>query len=338
MARWVQRRYAFDASAQAGGAGRRLQPRALARDGAAGLAGRALRRGARRPGRRRAGHDAVDGTTGQGAGLEPYLGSVLLGGLMLRSGRAARRMGAAGHRRQRAGRRWRAASVTAATSWPTCRPGCGLRRRLAAGRRQGAGPQRRRRRPADRQRAQRRRPLRHGGAEPVRIDASAAGVERSPLQMLDGQWVANVRFRDVPVAASRCSCPGRSLAAAAATRPTQAIAGAVRRGTGRDAGAARDHARLCQDAQAVRRDHRLLPGAAAPAGGHVQRARADALAADPRRVLGRRRQRRGAARPAGAEGDGRQGRPADRRRGGADARRHGHDRRTDRRPPSSSGS
>ena len=41
------------------------------------------------------------------------------------------------------------------------------------------------------------------GLSLVRIDASAAGVERTPLQLMDGQWVANVRFRDVPVAASQ---------------------------------------------------------------------------------------------------------------------------------------
>ena len=41
------------------------------------------------------------------------------------------------------------------------------------------------------------------GLSLVRVDASAAGVERTPLQLMDGQWVANVRFRDVPVAASQ---------------------------------------------------------------------------------------------------------------------------------------
>ena len=41
------------------------------------------------------------------------------------------------------------------------------------------------------------------GLSLVRVDASAAGVERTPLQLMDGQWVANIRFRDVPVAASQ---------------------------------------------------------------------------------------------------------------------------------------
>ena len=85
-------------------------------------------------------------------------------------------------------------------------------------------------------------------------------------------------------------------------------AGAVRRSLRRDAAAARDHAGLREDAQAVRRDHRQLPGAAAPAGGHVHGAGTDALAAVPRGVLGRQKPAREAERDLrGAEGHGRQG-------------------------------
>ncbi|MCU0922222.1 MAG: acyl-CoA dehydrogenase [Burkholderiaceae bacterium] len=41
------------------------------------------------------------------------------------------------------------------------------------------------------------------GLSLVRVDAGAAGVERTPLQLMDGQWVANLRLRDVKVAASQ---------------------------------------------------------------------------------------------------------------------------------------
>jgi hypothetical protein len=41
------------------------------------------------------------------------------------------------------------------------------------------------------------------GISLVRIDADAAGVERTALQLMDGQWVANLRFDQVRVAASQ---------------------------------------------------------------------------------------------------------------------------------------
>ena len=41
------------------------------------------------------------------------------------------------------------------------------------------------------------------GISLVRVDATAAGVERTPLQLMDGQWVAQVQLRSVAVQASQ---------------------------------------------------------------------------------------------------------------------------------------
>ncbi len=50
------------------------------------------------------------------------------------------------------------------------------------------------------------------GISLVRIDANAAGVERTALQLMDGQWVANLRFDQVRVAASQLLCaPGEGF-------------------------------------------------------------------------------------------------------------------------------
>ena len=51
------------------------------------------------------------------------------------------------------------------------------------------------------------------GISLVRIDADAAGVERTVLQLMDGQWVANLRFDQVHVAPSQLLCaPGEGYA------------------------------------------------------------------------------------------------------------------------------
>ncbi|MGL6112447.1 MAG: acyl-CoA dehydrogenase family protein, partial [Rubrivivax sp.] len=51
------------------------------------------------------------------------------------------------------------------------------------------------------------------GISLVRIDADAAGIERTALQLMDGQWVANLRFDDVRVAAAQLLCaPGKGFA------------------------------------------------------------------------------------------------------------------------------
>jgi alkylation response protein AidB-like acyl-CoA dehydrogenase len=41
------------------------------------------------------------------------------------------------------------------------------------------------------------------GLSLLRIDVAAPGVERLPMQLMDGQWVAHFRFREVPVAAGQ---------------------------------------------------------------------------------------------------------------------------------------
>ena len=51
------------------------------------------------------------------------------------------------------------------------------------------------------------------GLSLVRIDASAPGVERTAMQLMDGQWVAHFRFRDVAVAPEQLLCaPGEGFA------------------------------------------------------------------------------------------------------------------------------
>jgi len=51
------------------------------------------------------------------------------------------------------------------------------------------------------------------GLSLVRIDAAAPGVQRTPLQLMDGQWVAHFRFQDVPVAAEQLiGAPGEGFA------------------------------------------------------------------------------------------------------------------------------
>lgn len=51
------------------------------------------------------------------------------------------------------------------------------------------------------------------GISLVRIDADAAGVERTVLQLMDGQWVANLCFDNVRVAAAQLLCaPGEGFA------------------------------------------------------------------------------------------------------------------------------
>jgi alkylation response protein AidB-like acyl-CoA dehydrogenase len=51
------------------------------------------------------------------------------------------------------------------------------------------------------------------GISLVRVAADAAGVERTVLQLMDGQWVANIRFSDVRVAATQMLCaPGEGFA------------------------------------------------------------------------------------------------------------------------------
>jgi alkylation response protein AidB-like acyl-CoA dehydrogenase len=51
------------------------------------------------------------------------------------------------------------------------------------------------------------------GLSLVRIDATAPGVERTPMQLMDGQWVAHLRFRNVLVASEQLlGAPGEGFA------------------------------------------------------------------------------------------------------------------------------
>ena len=145
------------------------------------------------------------------------------------------------------------------------------------------------------------------GISLVLVNASAAGVSRTPLRLMDGQRVANIRFDQVAVPASQLLCAegdGHALLRQVVQDATLALCA---EGLRRDAAAVRHHARIREDTQAVRRAHRQLPGAAAPAGGHVRGAGTDPLAAVPRGVLGAGPAGRSRARHRRAEGHGRQG-------------------------------
>jgi alkylation response protein AidB-like acyl-CoA dehydrogenase len=51
------------------------------------------------------------------------------------------------------------------------------------------------------------------GLSLLRVDASAPGVERTPMQLMDGQWVARCRFHGVPVRAEQLLfAPGEGFA------------------------------------------------------------------------------------------------------------------------------
>jgi len=108
----------------------------------------------------------------------------------------------------------------------------------------------------------------------------------------------------------------------------------VRRGGGRAAGHSRRDRGIHEDAPAVRRSHRQVPGTATPHGGHAHPRRAGPLDELPCRDARRRAERpRASSRAGGSQGGGGRCLPLRRPAGGAAPRRHGGHRRDRREPP-----
>ena len=158
------------------------------------------------------------------------------------------------------------------------------------------------------------------------VDANAPGVTRRGYSTQDGQRAAEIAFADVRAAP-------HDVIGAARRRVSGHRAGGRRndrracgRGGRRDVGSADDDGRISQDAQAVRRRDRLVPGAAAPRRRHDGRARTgaqhDVSGGDDG---GRERCRRARQGDVGGEGADRPLGQVHRPAGGADARRHRDD-------------
>ena len=114
------------------------------------------------------------------------------------------------------------------------------------------------------------------------VDAKAAGVTRRGYPTMDGLRAAEVTLASVKVGADAViGEPGNAYPLIERVVDC-GDRGARRRSGRRDERDARDHGRLPQAAQAVRRADRQFPGAAAPRGRHADRARTGALDGDAR--------------------------------------------------------
>ena len=108
------------------------------------------------------------------------------------------------------------------------------------------------------------------------VDANAPGVTRRGYPTQDGQRAAEIAFANVRVEPKDVlGEPGRALPVIERA-VDETIAAVSAEAVGRDERGADDDGRIHEDAQAVRRDDRLVPGAAAPRCGHDGRARAGA--------------------------------------------------------------
>ena len=112
---------------------------------------------------------------------------------------------------------------------------------------------------------------------------SAAGVTRRGYPTQDGMRAAEIALAGVRVGPEAALGDPENALPADRARRRRGHGRALRRGGRRDGRDARADGRVPQDAPAVRRRHRRLPGAAAPRGRHVRRPRAGALHGDARR-------------------------------------------------------
>ena len=119
----------------------------------------------------------------------------------------------------------------------------------------------------------------------VPADAAGVAIEAYPTQ--DGGRAAEVSFSDVAAPRRRGPRRSRGWPAAPGAGGRARDRGAGRRGGRLHGRAPRAHRGLPQDPQAVRRQRRLIPGAAAPGGGHADPAGAGALDGALRRHDGR---------------------------------------------------
>ena len=130
------------------------------------------------------------------------------------------------------------------------------------------------------------------------VARDAPGVTRSRLRTLDGMRAADIVFDDVRVPADAIIGDAGSRAAADRGGRRLRDGARLRRSGRRDPIRQRRDARLPEDAQAVRRADRLVPGAAASDGRPRHRVRAGEIDGEPR-LRGRRHRdgspRRGSA-------------------------------------------
>ena len=121
-----------------------------------------------------------------------------------------------------------------------------------------------------------------GGISLFLVDRGATGVTVKDYRTIDELRAADVWLVGRDGAGGRDAGRRRPRAAADRGRRRLRHRAPLRGGGGRHPLRQRDHARVPQDAAAVRRAHRQLPGAPAPHGGHGDQLRAGALHGLPR--------------------------------------------------------
>ncbi len=106
------------------------------------------------------------------------------------------------------------------------------------------------------------------------VDKTSKGIATRDYPTVDGNRASEITFENVEVPGVAAGRRGRWRPAACRARGRRGHRGGLLRCGGRDARAARRDRRILQDAQAVRRSDRQVPGAAAPHGRHVRQSRA----------------------------------------------------------------
>ncbi len=112
-----------------------------------------------------------------------------------------------------------------------------------------------------------------GGVSVFLVEKSAPGVSTRDYPTVDGRRASEVTFDNVKLGADALIGPGRRGTASDRPGHGRGRRRHLRRGLRRAAPPARRHTRLHAGAQAVRRPDRQLPGPAAPHGRHVHPAR-----------------------------------------------------------------
>ncbi len=280
VARLMKDRYGFEARKTYQADPARLQRKALARIRRHGPPRRAVRRGGRRLRRRRGRDDDRDGGIRQGARAR----TLSRNGRSRRRADQARRAGGKTRRTDRQDRGGRLApelrpcrkagrASTSTTSGSprarTARPTCSTARRGSSS--TATAPTRSSSRPGSRA----------AGATATGSGCSSStptrrGVTRRGYPTQDGRRAAEIGFAKVRVEPENVLGPPEGGSADHRARGRRDDRRAVGRGGRRDERSARDDRRIPEDAQAVRRHDRLVPGASASRLRHGRRARAGA--------------------------------------------------------------
>ena len=320
LRRFLANDYTFDARAKIVASPEGLEPGGVGGPRRDGPARPALPGGARRLRRRRGGRDGRDGGHRRGAPRRALSRHRRAG----RAVRPSRRLRGPAERRScpplAEGRcRWPSPTPRrerATTSRHVGAAGPARGRRLGAGRQEARRPPRRARRTrSSSPRAPRARTPTRRGISLFLVEREAPGVTVKEFRTIDELRAADITLRGVRCGARRAA--GRRGRGAAPGRGGGRLRhrAPLRGGGGRHPLRERHHARVPQDAAAVRRADRQLPGAAAPHGGHGDQLRAGALDGLPRVRQGRHRGRRGAAaRGVGGQGEARRRLPPRRAR------------------------